>query len=203
MKITGGKAGGLTIDAPPGKRTRPTSDRVRESLFSSLGPFLEGSRVLDLFAGSGALGLESASRGAASVDWVEQHAPTCARIRENVAKLPRAGVEIPTNVHAMDAFSWLRKHPNQRFDLIFADPPYALLGSPGACASFLSLVRETRALDPEGILVLETGPDTLPLPTPGWSLLRRRDYGSTSVWLLESDSGSDSGSGSGSGSGAG
>src|SRR5881394_1213907 len=114
MRIIAGEWGGRRLAAPPGRDTRPTSDRVREALFSILGP-LDGARVLDLFAGSGALGLEALSRGAAQATLVERAPAALRALRENVAE-----------VVAADARAYLRAAREQgaQYDLVFLDPPY-------------------------------------------------------------------------------
>ena len=123
MRVVAGRLGGRRLQAPPGRGTRPTSERVREALFSMLGD-LEGARVLDLFAGSGALGIEALSRGAAQAVFVERAAPALAALRANVAAL-----ELPAElaeVRAQDALAALRAARRRRetYDLVFIDPPY-------------------------------------------------------------------------------
>ena len=123
MRVVAGRFGGRRLAAPPGRGTRPTSDRVREALFSTLGP-LHGVRVLDLFAGSGALAIEALSRGAGSALLVERDPRAVAVIRANLAALGLAEPEAV--VHAGPARSALR-NASQRgdtYDLIFLDPPY-------------------------------------------------------------------------------
>ncbi len=127
-RIIGGSARGRRLKTPPGTRTRPTSDRVREALFSSLESelgTLAGVRFLDLFAGSGAVGLEASSRGAGSVVLVEHDRATAALIRANATAL---GLEHAT-VHAIKAERLAETHANQPgtgFDVVFADPPYGM-----------------------------------------------------------------------------
>jgi 16S rRNA (guanine966-N2)-methyltransferase len=121
VRVIAGRYGGRRLQAPPGTATRPTSDRVREALFSILGVRVAGARVLDLFAGSGALGLEALSRGAAAVTFVES-APAALRVlRANVAALG-ADAEIAR----ADAVRWLRAASAgaRQYDLVFLDPPY-------------------------------------------------------------------------------
>lgn len=162
MRIIAGKWRGRTIDAPPGQATRPTADRVRETLFSMLASRLgafEGLKVADLFAGSGALGFEALSRGAASATFVEQGAPATATIRRNADKL---GVSV--QILAGSALALPRGGP---FDLVFADPPYA----PGCGSKAVAAVAEAGWLAPSGWMSIETGrgeaidPDGLILDT--------------------------------------
>jgi len=122
VRIVAGEWRGRSIDAPPGAVTRPTADRVRETLFSMLASRLgtfEGLRVADLFAGSGALGLEALSRGAASATFIESDAQALASIRGNAEKL---GASTRVQIVAVSALALPRRDP---FDVVFADPPYA------------------------------------------------------------------------------
>ena len=133
MRIIAGKWRGRTIDAPPGDDTRPTADRVRETLFSMLASRLgsfEDLRVADLFAGSGALGLEALSRGAAHATFVDSNPKAAAAIRANATKL---GADI--QMLQASALSLPRSAP---FDLIFADPPYAAGSGNAAVAAVVA-----------------------------------------------------------------
>ncbi len=127
MRIVAGLYGGRRIGAPPGIATRPTSDRVREALFSVLGP-LDGIRVLDLFAGSGALGLEALSRGAASVVFVDRSSAAVAAVKVNLATLGAEG-----EVRRREARAALRDAAAraEAYDLVFLDPPYRLAAGLG------------------------------------------------------------------------
>lgn len=149
MRIIAGSWRGRAIEAPQGQSTRPTADRVREALFSMLASRLgsfEELRVADLFAGSGALGFEALSRGAASVTFVENDAKAVAAIRRNAEKLGASG---RTQVLTGSALALPRSGP---FDLIFADPPYAA-GSGNAMAE---AIRKADWLAPGGWLSIET-----------------------------------------------
>ena len=147
MRIIAGKWRGRPIEAPPGMATRPTADRVRETLFSMLAGRLgsfEDLRVADLFAGSGALGLEALSRGAASATFVENDSKAGAIIRRNAEKLGA-----PIQVLAGSALALPRSGP---FDLIFADPPYAA----GSGSAVVEAVAKAGWLAPGGWMSVET-----------------------------------------------
>ena len=121
MRIVAGRYGGRRLSAPRGGGTRPTSDRVREALFSLLGP-LDGVRVLDLYAGSGALGIEALSRGAAEATFVDSAARAVRAVEDNLRTLAIEGAA----VHRQDARAFLRKASaaGRQYDLVFLDPPY-------------------------------------------------------------------------------
>jgi 16S rRNA (guanine966-N2)-methyltransferase len=119
VRVVAGRFKGRRLHAPSGRDTRPTADRVREALFSILGP-LDGGRVLDLYAGSGALGIEALSRGAEAAVFVDSDPRAVAVIRRN---LEAVGVAAP--VHRRDALAYLRGASEAPFDLVFLDPPYS------------------------------------------------------------------------------
>jgi 16S rRNA (guanine966-N2)-methyltransferase len=127
MRVTGGALGGRRLVAPKGERTRPTSDRVREALFAILGP-LDGERVLDLYAGSGALGIEALSRGAATATFVDSAPAALAALKRNLEALELVG-----EVRRADARAYLRNaRKAQRFySLVLLDPPYRLASGLG------------------------------------------------------------------------
>jgi 16S rRNA (guanine966-N2)-methyltransferase len=148
VRIIAGKWRGRAIDAPPGLATRPTADRARETLFSMLASRLgsfDGLRVADLFAGSGALGLEALSRGAAYATFVENDAAAAAVIRGNAGRL---GAEV-----RILSGSALALPASEPFDLIFADPPYA----PGSGSAVVAAVTNAGWLAPGGWMSIETG----------------------------------------------
>jgi 16S rRNA (guanine966-N2)-methyltransferase len=128
MRVVAGAYGGRRLIAPRGDMTRPTSDRVREALFSVLGPSVQGARVLDLFAGSGALGIEALSRGAAAAVFVDRAPRAIEVVRANLATL---GIE--AEARRMEARSWLRTASARAdaYDLVFLDPPYRRAGELG------------------------------------------------------------------------
>lgn len=152
MRIIAGVWRGRPIDAPPGQSTRPTADRVRETLFSMLASRLgsfEDLRVADLFAGSGALGLEALSRGAAFATFVENDARSSAVMRRNAEKLGATG---RVQILGGSALALPRSEP---FDLIFADPPY----SPGSGNAVVAAVSKTEWLAAGGWMSVETSCD--------------------------------------------
>lgn len=183
MRIIAGKAGGIPIKVPS-QVARPTTDRVREAMFSMLGDRVPGARVLDLFAGSGALGIESLSRGAESAVLVEQDLSACRLISENLQK---ARLEQGRVVKG-EVFATLRRLAQQgeKFALVFADPPYAKIpGQPNLGAQLLVNEPLRALLADGGWLVLETmvtkGADR---SIAGWTVLRDREYGSTRILIL-------------------
>jgi 16S rRNA (guanine966-N2)-methyltransferase len=175
-----------TLAAPRGQETRPTSDRVREALFSMLasdGVFASdpGPRVLDLFAGSGALGLEAVSRGARAVVMVENARPAIASIRENVRAL---AIEDQVTLIAMRVDRALDDLAGQApFDLVLIDPPYVEVRSKGFGEL---LAKAARLLAASGILVLEHAASDEPSPPAGLVLDRRRRHGDTALSLFRS-----------------
>jgi 16S rRNA (guanine(966)-N(2))-methyltransferase RsmD len=173
MRVIAGELGGRRLRAPRGAAPRPTSERVREALFSMLGE-LAGARVLDLFAGSGALGIEALSRGAAHATFVERAAPALAALRANIASL---GLEDRATVRAGDAVSALRGAGP--YDLVFLDPPYA---TAEALAGELSRALPA-VLAPGARVVSESDrrtPAAIALP-----LARERRYGDTLIRIHE------------------
>jgi len=169
MRIVAGQFRGRRLQAPHGTSVRPTSDRVREALFSILGD-ISGLRVLDLFAGSGALGIEALSRGAASVTLVENDRAALDAVRANLAPLGAANAQV---VRA-DALRWLDGRPGP-YDLVFLDPPYS---EARKLAEPLSQ-KLSAALSPEALIVSESDKrDPLMLAFP---LEDERAYGNTRI----------------------
>ncbi|NLT72212.1 MAG: 16S rRNA (guanine(966)-N(2))-methyltransferase RsmD [Verrucomicrobiaceae bacterium] len=180
MRIIAGTAGSIPLKVPP-SLTRPTADRVREAVFSVLGDRTAGARVLDLFAGSGSLGLEALSRGASEATFVESHGPACTIIGENLRKTLLTGA----NIQRRDVFSFLATAPAGRYDLVFADPPYARDEATLArYTALLTLPALAATLVPDGIFVLESGADTALPETPYWEIVREKTYGGTRVSYL-------------------
>lgn len=178
MRITGGAHRSRPLSAPKGDTTRPTSDRVREALFGIVTSqrTLFGAKVLDLYAGTGALGLEALSRGATSATLVESARPALGAIRANVEalRLERQVRVVPVAVErAGEAV-----RAGSPFDLVFADPPYALVAS-GAAAKRIGELIEDGILADDGLLVLEHGKNEASPGISGLSLSRVRRYGDT------------------------
>ena len=181
MRIIAGRAGGIHLDVPKSE-IRPTMDRVKAAIFSSLGERVLGARVLDLFAGTGALGLEALSRGAASAMFVESDRRAVAAIERNFVKTSLAG-----RIRSQDVFDFLTHASTaETYDLIFADPPYdkSDLGD-----SFTKLLlrndRLPTRLTNEGLFVLEKRPGERLPTTDLWELVRQKTYGATETLFFQ------------------
>ncbi|MCW2748244.1 MAG: methyltransferase [Nocardioidaceae bacterium] len=178
-RIIAGTAGGRQLKTPPGAATRPTTDRVREALFSSLESSfgsLDGLRVLDLYAGSGAIGLEALSRGATSADLVERDKRTAALIRANAQGVGLAGA----TVHATTAEAYVKNPPPQPFDIVFLDPPYEL--ETALLESLLAALGADGWLAEDAMVIVERskrGDFTWPATIDH---IREKKYGETILW---------------------
>ena len=182
MRITGGILRGRRIPEAP-KRVRPTQDRVREAIFSSLAPILAGARVLDLFAGVGTLGLEAWSRGAASVCWVERDAAVCRALQSNVKALCDDS-DRPVRVVRADAFRFLAASPEpETYDVILVDPPYASRVEESPLPRLSEIICDKAAIAPEGILVFEQSAQLDSVEVSGWTLLKDRRYGEARILM--------------------
>ena len=184
MRVIAGIAGGIRL-AVPQRGVRPTMDRVKGAIFSSLGDAVIGARVLDLFAGSGALGIEALSRGASSAIFVEQDHQSADIIESNLGRTKLTG-----RVRQQDVFHFLRNSSEvEKFQIIFADPPYEKTKSGENFTEKLLANEELRTLlDFAGIFVLEKRPGE---SLPGinlWRVTRQKTYGATEVlFLCQSD----------------
>ncbi len=179
MRISGGVARGIPLEVPKGDRVRPATDGMRQAVFSSLASVVPGARFLDLFAGSGAYGLEALSRGAAGGVFVEQNAKAVACIRRNIAAVGRSlGREADLARHLLVVQSDARGVPlggtGEPPDLVFVDPPYENIAEL-APELFLRLgtVLEPK---PDAIIAFEL-PGELDLTPEGWVLLKRLGKG--------------------------
>jgi 16S rRNA (guanine(966)-N(2))-methyltransferase RsmD len=178
-RIVAGRYGGRRIEAPPGRDTRPTSDRVREALFGALG-VLDGLRFLDLYAGSGAIGLEAASRGAAQVMLVESEPAATRIVRRNIAALAAGPVVslAPARVASVLAAGPTGGEP---FDVVFADPPYA--ADEAEITGVLAGLAGQGWLAPEALVIVErSSRSPEPAWVPGVTGERSRRYGETTLW---------------------
>lgn len=175
MRISGGVARGITLATPKGDATRPATDGMRQAVFSSLGGMVAGARFLDLFAGSGAYGLEALSRGAAGGVFVEQNGKTAACVRKNIEavckSLDRDGRDLavlPTDARTVPLGA------GGVPDLVFIDPPYEII--PEIAPALFVRLAEVLAPKPDALVVFEL-PGELDLAPPGWTLLKRLGKG--------------------------
>ena len=172
MRIVAGRWRGRTIDAPKDSRVRPTADRVREAWMSIVNADVPDARVLDLFAGSGALGLEALSRGAASADFVELNAPSLRALAANIAKL---GADDLTRVRRGDALRFVEALATDAYDLAFADPPYAHAAAVRVAERWLEVpFARVLGVEHSSRVTLPAGGDT-------------RTYGDTAVTIYRAD----------------
>lgn len=178
IRIIAGKNRGLRLRTKEGLTTRPTLDRIRENLFNIIREQVPGSRVLDLFAGSGAIGLEALSRGAESAVFIEKDRQAYRILADNVAK---AGQESRSRCINQSYDAWLGSGREQ-FDLIYADPPYSL----DAWEDCLERIGRLGCLAEEGLLILESPRDkALPAEAGPFVLVREQRYGNTKIWFYK------------------
>ena len=180
MRVITGKARGVQLKTPDGMTTRPTTDRVKEALFSIIQFEIPTARVLDLFGGTGQLGIEALSRGAKSAVFVDAGEPACRLIRENLKKTK---LESDAKVIRADYLDYL-KRCREKFDIIFLDPPYAEVFLENA----LKCITEIDILESGGIIVAERplGKD-LPWDFPGFSRSKDYKYGNTLLTIYRKD----------------
>ncbi|PXA03803.1 methyltransferase [Coraliomargarita sinensis] len=169
MRITGGAARGIPLTAPKGRDTRPATDQLREAVFSSLGSRIEGARVADLFAGTGAYGLEAMSRGAASGCFVENSREVVACLKKNLAAALKSCGTKPSDWHVLaQKVDRVSKNLGP-FEIVFMDPPYAMIEEsiPGIFVQHIAEI-----LTPDGLACIEM-PGNLEINLPGWAAKRR------------------------------
>ncbi|MFT5125302.1 MAG: 16S rRNA (guanine966-N2)-methyltransferase [Kiritimatiellia bacterium] len=177
MRICGGEYKKKEIKVPR-QGVRPTTGRVREIIFNTLGPRTEGARVLDLFAGSGALGLEAYSWGANSVCFVESSRASFFVLKQNVTNLLVPG---GLNCFCSDVFDWMTKQKGARqFDLIFADPPYG----DGYMEKTLAAILENDMLKADGLVIFELAGRDKAEPGGHWKLVKEKGGGNTRILFL-------------------
>lgn len=172
VRIISGEFGGRTIQSPGGNGlTHPMSDRVRGSLFNIIASDLDDAEVLDVFAGTGSLGIEAISRGAKSATFIERDRVASKILAENFATL---GIESQVTSVQIGVSTWISKNLDNRYDFIFVDPPYNDLQLP-AVSKLFSLLK------PNGMLILSY-PDRIKIPDfPGAQLIDKRDYGTAAL----------------------
>lgn len=177
LRIIGGEFRGRKINQPEFDTVRPTKDRIRESVFNVIAASIPGTSVLDAFAGSGAYGLEALSRGAVKAAFLEKDPRCCKVIRENIGSL---GIAEKAQIVTADAFEWIELSPKgqNRFDIAFADPPYAK----GMAKKFLIKINHYDILNHFGLLIIEHNcEESLPDAEGAFILLKRKTYADVSV----------------------
>lgn len=182
MRIAGGQFRGRVLKVPKSDQIRPTEERVREALFNIVQTEIVGADFLDLFAGSGAVGLEALSRGAASVTFVEASRRHIAVLKENLATLG-----LHATVVASDVWHYLARYTGTGFAIVFADPPYAL-GVERGYREILGLLASRGVVRSGGLFVAEMTAAQTADEAPGWTLARDRTYGRTRLCLWRRES---------------
>ena len=167
---------------PNSDAIRPTQDRVRESVFNIIQCEIGGKSFLDLFSGSGAVGLEALSRGASAATFVEMNRRHLAVLNENIKFLCSPSPLFFTSVVSSDVYKWISSYTGPGFDIAFADPPYAL-GEEKGYASVLKTLAERNVVKSGGMFIAEMTAVQKAEETPGWDLLRDRTYGKTRICI--------------------
>jgi len=183
MRVVSGLARGHKLICLDGEAIRPTSDRAKEAIFSALGHKVNGSFFLDMFSGSGAIGIEALSRGAEYVAFVEEAAAHIEIINKNLAHVAKAIPEANYKVLNKDAVSTSSTLASLelQFDIIFLDPPY----KSGLWKSALKSINKDELLKDDGIIVLELGSDEDEPEVTGFEITKKRVYGSCTVYYME------------------
>lgn len=176
FRIIGGEHGSRRLSFPEAEGLRPTTDRVKETVFNWLRNEIPGATVLDLFAGSGALGFEAASRGASNVQFVELNSTAASYLQSNCARL-----KLDATVARTDALSYLQQSAESSFDLIFIDPPFRK----GLVDEVLQTIKDKRLLKPNGLVYLETEAELAQLQLgSAWRELKAKKAGQVSYRLF-------------------
>ncbi|MBQ1307503.1 MAG: 16S rRNA (guanine(966)-N(2))-methyltransferase RsmD [Erysipelotrichaceae bacterium] len=177
LRVIAGKYKGRKLIAPAGEHTKPTKDMVKEALFSSLGS-LYGKRMLDLFCGSGSIGIEALSRGADAVSFVDNSSEAIGAVRDNLSVLGEK-----QSVHNMDVFDYLKSDDTQ-FDVVFLDPPYHF----ERARKLFTTLRESGKLNKNALIVYESGSDEkINDQAVGFKLIKEKKYGITKLFYFEED----------------
>lgn len=186
MRVIGGSAGGRVLSVPKGARVRPTADRVKEAVFSILTSrlgTLQGLSVLDVFAGTGNVGIEALSRGAAKAFFIDNHPESLKMIQKN---LQTTGFENKAELIRQDALKGIESLHirKEAFDFIFVDPPYNEIT---LTEKVLQQIAELHLTVPGGMIVTETANKTLLNCPEQLSILDKRTYGDTAIWILSTN----------------
>jgi 16S rRNA (guanine966-N2)-methyltransferase len=188
MRIIAGFHRGRAIEAPAGMSTRPMTDRVRESLFNLLGETIQGAVVLDVFSGSGALGLESLSRGARTCTFVDDDPAAIKIIEDNCNLLKVTGQVRILMRNALRPGAWVKPQGADAYTHVFMDPPYKMSADPGGQEQLAAAARQLvdlGAVIPGTLWMLRTQRGAaIPLPWPGFDVFDERSYGSTTLYLM-------------------
>ncbi len=180
LRVIAGKVGGTKLASPKGTAARPSGGKLKEALFSIISAHIDSARVLDLFAGSGALGIEALSRGAASCDFVDNNRYSLDVVRQNIDKTHFSENSRVISAHYL---AFLRRVDTaQPYDLVFLDPPYYM----GYIDKALEIIKAQGLLSPDGIIVCETASDETFSVCDGFSVLKQSRYGNSSLIILES-----------------
>jgi 16S rRNA (guanine966-N2)-methyltransferase len=181
MRVISGSAKGRSLKAVPGTSTRPTTDKVKEAIFSMIGPYFDGGQVLDLFAGTGGLGIEALSRGMQKAVFIDIEKKSIDTIQHN---LQTAGLKDQAEVFRTDAARALKAlaKRDQRFELVFLDPPYKMK----VIAELISTMDEQKLLEDQAVVVVEhDANDVLLEAIGGFEQQRRAEYGDTAVTIYK------------------
>lgn len=185
LRVISGRARGLKLKSVKGMSTRPTADRIKESLFNILSPVLTGAKVLDLFAGTGALGIESLSRGAESAVFIDKSPESVSVIRDN---LQHTGLQALSKVFQSDFENGLKKlsDDKEKFDIIFLDPPYGK----GLDIKAVDLIDKYCLLEPDGLIIIESEKIyQLPDRINFFKKVDLREYGRTTLNFYKAETG--------------
>lgn len=182
LRVVAGLVGGRRLKTPKGVEIRPTQDRIKQVIFSSLAEALDGATVLDLFAGSGSLGIESLSRGALRAVFVEKERRCASTVTEN---LEICAMAAQGRVICRDVNAFLSDPPSETFDIVFADPPYEKIKSSLDESPFLEAVRPW--VKPGGLFIWEHYSGQRLREPKNWTIVRDRDYGETGLTFLRNE----------------
>ena len=179
MRVISGRARGHKLQAPDGMGTRPTTDRIKESLFNIISPDLYGCDFLDLFSGSGAIGIEALSRGAEKAVFVD-NSPVCQKIIDR--NLTFTKLKEKSTVYRVDCISAIEKLGilKEKFDIIFMDPPY--MG--GFAEPVLEAIVKSQILKPDGYIIVERATEVMIAPVEGLKIVREKNYKKTTMTFL-------------------